>query len=63
LERQQIIEWLSFAVPDPSKEHNIAREKHEPTTGSWLVESQQVKLWMESKNSLTWLNGGGKHHD
>jgi hypothetical protein len=59
-ERQRIIEWLSISLPDTSKEHNIARDKHEPTTGSWLLESPQLKTWMESKNSLAWLNGEGK---
>jgi hypothetical protein len=32
--RQRIVKWLSEGVPNPSKEHNAARAKHEDTTGS-----------------------------
>jgi hypothetical protein len=58
-DRRLIIEWLSKSSPDPSKEHNIARDKHQPTTGSWLINGEKLQTWIESKNSLLWLCGGG----
>jgi hypothetical protein len=58
-DRKAVIKWLSRSVPDPSKEHNIAREKFQPTTGSWLLEADELEAWMNSKNSLLWLTGGG----
>jgi hypothetical protein len=57
--RLRIVTWLSVGVPDPSKEHNIAREKHEPTTGQWLINSEALQTWINAKNSLIWVNGGG----
>lgn len=58
--RRRIVGWLSKGVPSPSKEHNLAREKHEETTGSWLIESDDFKNWLSQPNSFLWLNGGGK---
>jgi hypothetical protein len=57
--RQRIISWLSKGVPDPSEEHNVARAKHEATTGSWFIESDDFKTWHSAPNSFLWLNGGG----
>jgi hypothetical protein len=51
---------LTKSVPDPSSEHNLAREKHEATTGSWLIEGEELKTWRIGRNSFMWLNGGGK---
>jgi hypothetical protein len=59
-ERKRIVKWLSTSVPNPSKEHNIAREKHEPTTGSWLIKSNELETWVKGNNSFIWLNGGGR---
>jgi hypothetical protein len=58
--RQRIVKWLSEGVPNPSKEHNAARAKHEDTTGSWLLESKALGDWIRTENSFLWLNGGGK---
>ncbi|KAF4634189.1 hypothetical protein G7Y89_g3916 [Cudoniella acicularis] len=58
--RRRIISWLSRGVPDPSKEHNLARARYEETTGSWLIESPSFETWLKTENSLLWLNGGGK---
>ncbi|KAH7417391.1 hypothetical protein BKA64DRAFT_299615 [Cadophora sp. MPI-SDFR-AT-0126] len=57
-DRMQIVAWLSRGVSDPSKEHNIARENHEPTTNSWLIDEPKVDDWVREKNSMIWLNGG-----
>ncbi|CAG8978260.1 hypothetical protein HYALB_00009157 [Hymenoscyphus albidus] len=50
--------WLSPEVADPSTEHNIARFKHEETTGSWLLDSDKFRDWLEQENSFLWINGG-----
>lgn len=52
--------WLSKGVPNPSKEHNVARSFHQETTGSWLIESDEFRKWKRADNSLLWLNGGGE---
>lgn len=57
-DHQRILRWLSQSVPNPSQEHNAARDKHEKGTGTWLVESEEVENWTSNKNSLLWLSGG-----
>lgn len=57
--RREIIKWLSSG-PNPSQEHNVAREKHEKSTGSWLVDGEAFKTWLADENSFFWLNGGGE---
>lgn len=59
-DRRQVIGWLSKSALEPSKEHHLARKKHEATTGSWLLNSVDFKTWMSSKNSLLWLYSNGK---
>src|SRR6187402_411377 len=58
--RREIVAWLKKGVPDPSKEHNAARSKHETNTGSWLLESRNFESWVEGYDSFLWLNGNGK---
>jgi len=58
--RRETITWLKRGVPDPSKEHNEARSKHEKNTGSWLLESHNFESWVKGSNSFLWLNGNGK---
>ncbi|KAF7891938.1 hypothetical protein EAF00_008240 [Botryotinia globosa] len=57
-ERSQMIEWLEKSLPDPSTEHNIAREKFQEGTGSWLIDGNHLNNWSKTNNSLLWLNGG-----
>ncbi|CAG8974637.1 hypothetical protein HYALB_00012105 [Hymenoscyphus albidus] len=56
-DRLRIIQWLSNSALDPSLEHQIARGKHEATTGSWLVANDDFESWMGASNSLLWLYG------
>ena len=56
--RKKVVDWLASA--DPSIEHNMAREKHEATTGSWLIDSTEFTSWVESRKSFLWLHGGGE---
>ncbi|KAF8343374.1 ankyrin repeat-containing domain protein, partial [Amanita rubescens] len=47
--------WL--AVPDPSINHNIAREKHHEGTCQWLLDDKRYISWKEQSNSFMWING------
>ncbi|RBR20104.1 uncharacterized protein FIESC28_05383 [Fusarium coffeatum] len=47
--------------PEPILKQNIGL--HQPTTGNWLLESEEVKNWFHTPGSLLWMNGiagGGK---
>jgi hypothetical protein len=57
--RCRIIAWLLKDIPDPSTQHNVARDDHEASTGAWLMEADEFKTWVSGKNSFLWLNGGG----
>ena len=52
---RNIIDWLS--PPDPGSNHNAARGKHEPFTGSWLLQSEQYQRWKNSQVRHLWLHG------
>lgn len=60
-DRQQgkIFRWLSS--PDPSSNHNSAREKQQPTTGAWFLDSTQFAEWNTTSNSFLWLHGIRKY--
>ena len=47
--------WLN--VPDPSINHNNAREKHLKGSGQWLLEEKRYIEWKEKSNSFMWING------
>lgn len=53
--RNKIIEWLKLC--DPSTNHNSARDKREPATGLWFIESDYFVSWTNSRNSSLWLYG------
>ena len=52
---EKILQWLRTA--DPSTNHNDAWEKHEPTTGTWLLKSPEFVQWRDGKGEFLWLNG------
>ncbi|KAK4553330.1 hypothetical protein LTR86_009630 [Recurvomyces mirabilis] len=52
---QKLVNWLS--PPDPSLNHNAARNKHEQDTGRWLLECSEYKQWKTSQAKLLWLYG------
>lgn len=54
-EQDQIIRWLQYT--DPSTNHNAACEKHEPSTGRWLLQSNSFSEWEHKLNGLLWLHG------
>jgi Fungal N-terminal domain of STAND proteins len=57
LREDKIIAWLSS--PDASKSHIAAREKHESSTGNWLLKRSDFEYWKLAPNSLLWLHGKG----
>jgi hypothetical protein len=54
-ELTDVLTWLS--APDPSINHDQAREKHEPGTGEWLFECQAYKDWSSGSSPLLWVHG------
>jgi hypothetical protein len=46
--------WLS--PPDPSTNHNIAREAHHDGTASWFIQGDTFKEW-KTTGSLLWIHG------
>lgn len=53
------LRWLS--TTDPSYSHIIAQTKHEPSTGEWLLRSQEFMDWKVTRNSMVWIHGIRKH--
>jgi hypothetical protein len=53
--RQKIHTWLS--APDPFLNHNAARKKQQPTTGTWFVNGEHLAEWKVGPNSFLWLHG------
>jgi hypothetical protein len=57
-QRESLLHWLSSV--DPSSNYNSARKKHQSSTGDWLVlRNEEFRNWMQTENSLLWLNGKG----
>jgi hypothetical protein len=55
--RMRIVGWLAKSLPDPSIELNDALKKHEETTGSWLIDGEELKTWSKALNSSCRLMG------
>lgn len=54
-QNRDVKEWLS--PPNPSTNHNAAKEKHLEGTGQWFLESNEFLTWIASPNSALWLHG------
>ncbi|KAK0512604.1 hypothetical protein JMJ35_004621 [Cladonia borealis] len=52
---QDTFRW--FKPVDPSSNHASARNKHEQTTGTWLISNDVYVAWKACEGSLLWLNG------
>jgi hypothetical protein len=52
--RESIHKWLS--PPDPSKNHNIARETHHKKAAKWFFQGRIYQEW-KSNGSLLWVHG------
>ena len=54
--RQDLRRWLS--PPDPSTNHNIARNAHHMGTATWFFEGTTYKEWKSTgSESLLWIHG------
>lgn len=47
--------WLN--APDATVNYNFACKKRQPGTGSWFVESEQYKQWLDMPRKALWLRG------
>jgi hypothetical protein len=55
--RFKLLEWLS---PEKfSKRYNDIRERHESSTGDWLIGNQFYTSWKTNPGSFLWLFGKG----
>jgi hypothetical protein len=54
--RQELWKWLS--PPDPSTNHNIARNSHHEGTATWFFQWSIFEEW-KSNPSLLWIHGKG----
>ncbi|KAI1109430.1 ankyrin repeat-containing domain protein [Nemania sp. NC0429] len=52
---RDIVEWLD--APDQSIDHDEARQKHEPGTGQWFLDSRHYQDWLGGPSSRLWLHG------
>ena len=52
---RKIADWLSS--PDPSTNHESARQRHEPQTGTWLLHHNQYNEWKSGSTRFLWIHG------
>ncbi|KAI9686777.1 MAG: hypothetical protein M1822_002837 [Bathelium mastoideum] len=52
---RKIIDWLS--PPNPWTSHRSARQRYEPQTGSWLLQSDQYQRWKAGAIKHLWISG------
>lgn len=59
--KERIVQWLSIA--DPLVNHTAARDKHEPATGDWFLQSSEFLKWKGMCCGNMWIRsipGAGK---
>ncbi|KAJ5170039.1 uncharacterized protein N7500_002822 [Penicillium coprophilum] len=54
-EQRMVVKWLSTV--DPAESHHSARAKHEQGTGDWLLDSEELRLWLTNAREVIWLYG------
>ncbi|KAF2718867.1 hypothetical protein K431DRAFT_123484, partial [Polychaeton citri CBS 116435] len=52
---QNVKIWL--APPDPWTNHQSARQRHEPQTGTWLLQSDLYQKWKDGAVKHLWISG------
>jgi len=52
---RRITDWLS--PPDPWTNHESARQRHEPQTGTWLIQHNQYLEWKLGSCRALWVYG------
>ncbi len=56
--RADVLRW--FKTSDPEQNHRVSREKHEPNTATWILESDVFQSWAAADGGATtsiWLHG------
>ncbi|PGH27053.1 hypothetical protein AJ80_01239 [Polytolypa hystricis UAMH7299] len=51
----EIRAWLK--APDPSLNHNAARESCEPGTGEWFIKGEEFLKWKDDPDQFIWIHG------
>jgi ankyrin repeat domain-containing protein 50 len=57
MQNTTIIRWLNAGVGDPSSSYELAKQKREPMTGRWFIESDDFKSWIQRTRTSAWLHG------
>ena len=57
--KEKIVDWLS--APDPSTNHNKARQVQQSKTGLWLLNSSEYQNWKTETDRVLWLHGIRKY--
>ena len=52
---KEVLRWLTSV--DTFINHDIARKKHESTTGNWFIESDLFVKWTDATNASLWIQG------
>src|SRR5277367_1671817 len=52
---EKVLAWLKFV--DTSANHDLARKKHETTTGNWFLELPSFQEWTKATKASLWLYG------
>ncbi|KAF5877715.1 uncharacterized protein Bfra_002082 [Botrytis fragariae] len=53
--KKEVLQWLSTA--DPKTNHDLARKRFEPGTGSWFLQSNNYRSWKTNDDSFLWVQG------
>jgi len=53
--REAVLKWYKSC--DPEQNHQQSREKHDPDTGKWILESEEFQSWLTSNGKSLWLHG------
>jgi hypothetical protein len=59
--KDRIVRWLQ--IGDPLVNHTAARDKHEPSTGDWFLNSDDFVNWKSTPDNNMWIRsiaGAGK---
>jgi hypothetical protein len=55
ISKEKVLAWLERSNPHPN--HLAAVEKHQKSTGSWLLESDPFSTWIKNPAAPLWLHG------
>jgi hypothetical protein len=53
--REAVLKWYKSC--DPEQNHQQSRERHDPDTGNWIIESEEFQSWLTQNGKSLWLHG------